>query len=46
VPFIVASPPIVVKGVGPDWWGEIGETLSDLPDDRYAATAEYQETSD
>jgi hypothetical protein len=36
----------VVKGVGPDWWGEIGETLSDLPDDRYAATAEYQETSD
>ena len=43
---IVASPPILVKGVGPDWWGDFGETPSDMPEDRYAATAEYQETSD
>lgn len=44
---IVSSPPIVVKGVGPDWWGELGETTSsDLLEDRYAASAEYWETSD
>jgi hypothetical protein len=43
---IVASPPVLVKGVGPDWWGDFGETPSDVPEDRYAATVEYKETSD
>jgi mono/diheme cytochrome c family protein len=43
---IVSSPPTLVKGVGPDWWGDFGETPSDLPEDRYAVTAEYKETSD
>jgi hypothetical protein len=43
---IVSSPPVVVKGVGPDWWGDFGETPSDIPEDRYAATVEYKETSD
>jgi hypothetical protein len=42
---IVSSPPLLVKGVGPDWWGDFGETQSDLAEDRYAATAEYNETS-
>jgi mono/diheme cytochrome c family protein len=43
---IVSSPPILVKGVGPDWWGDFGETRSDIPEDRYAATVEYKEASD
>lgn len=42
---IVSSPPIVVKGVGADWWGDAGETQSDLTEDRYAASAEYHEIS-
>jgi hypothetical protein len=45
---IVASPPLQVKGVGPDWWGDFGDTPSvkELTEDRYAASAEYKETSE
>ena len=45
---IVASPPMLVKGVGPDWWGDFGETpaVQAITEDRYAASAEYKETSD
>ena len=45
---IVASPPVLVKGIGPDWWGDFGETPSvqAITEDRYAASAEYKETSD
>jgi hypothetical protein len=44
---IAVSPPLAVKGVGPDWWGDVGDA-SPLPltEDRYAASAEYKETSD
>lgn len=44
---IVASPPFLVPGVGPDWWGDVGETPSvqELTEDRYAERAEYKETS-
>jgi hypothetical protein len=43
---IVASPPVLVKGVASDWWGDFGETPVTLPEDRYAVVAEYKETSD
>ena len=44
---IVSSPPVMVKGVGPDWWGDVGESRStELTEDRYAASVEYKETSD
>jgi hypothetical protein len=44
---IVASPSFLVPGVGPDWWGDIGETPSveELTEDRYAERVEYNETS-
>jgi mono/diheme cytochrome c family protein len=42
---IVASPAVTVKGVGPDWWGDFGETKSDISEDRYASAVEYKETS-
>jgi hypothetical protein len=44
---IVASPSFLVPGVGPDWWGDIGETPSvqELTEDRYAQRAEYKEAS-
>jgi len=31
---IVSSPRVTVKSTAPDWWGDIGETQSDLPEDR------------
>jgi hypothetical protein len=45
---IVSSPPMFVKGVGPDWWGDLADTPSvkELTEDRYAASAEYKETSE
>jgi mono/diheme cytochrome c family protein len=44
---IVSSPPVFIKGVGPDWWQDgFGETPSDIPEDRYVATVEYKETSE
>jgi hypothetical protein len=45
---IVASPAVQVKGLGPDWWGDFGETPSvkEITEDRYAAAVEYKETSD
>ena len=44
---IVASPPFPVPGVGPDWWGDVGETkpVEELTEDRYAERAEYKESS-
>ena len=43
---IVSSPTMLVKGVGPDWWGDFGETQADIPEDRYASAVEYKETSE
>ncbi len=45
---IVSSPPFFVPGVGPDWWGDVGETpsIEELTEDRYVVSAEYKETSD
>jgi hypothetical protein len=45
---IVDSPRMFVKGVGPDWWGEFGDTPSveTITEDRYASGVEYKEVSD
>ena len=44
---IVSSPPLLVKGVGPDWWGDVGDAPPlPLTEDRYAVSAEYKETSE
>jgi hypothetical protein len=45
---VVDSPLMFVKGVGPDWWGDFGETPSveTMTEDRYASGVEYKEVSD
>jgi len=43
---IVSSPKILVKGVGSDWWGPIGETPSGMTETRYAKSVEVKEQSD
>jgi hypothetical protein len=45
---IVSSPPVFVKGVAPDWWGDFGETppVEAMTEDRYARAVEYKEVSD
>jgi hypothetical protein len=44
---IVESPKFFVPGVGPDWWGSIGESPSveSLTEDRHAISVEYRENS-
>jgi len=34
---IVSSPTVAVKGTSPDWWGPIGESPTDLTEDRYVS---------
>ena len=43
---IVASPKVLVKGVGSDWWGPIGETATGMTESRFAKAAEVREQSD
>ena len=43
---IISSPKVLVKGVGSDWWGPIGETPSGLTESRYASSAEIKEVTD
>ena len=43
---IVSSPPVFVRGVGSDWWGPVGESPTNLTEDRYAASAEVKESTD
>jgi len=43
---IVSSPNVFVKGVGADWWGDFGETPTNMKEDRYAKSVEYKEVSD
>jgi len=44
---IMDSPPVLVKGVAVDWWGDVGDSAAPAPltEDRYAMSAEYKETS-
>jgi hypothetical protein len=43
---IVASPPVFVRGVASDWWGPVGESPTNMTEDRYAASAEVKESTD
>jgi len=43
---IVTSPKTLVKGVGSDWWGPIGETPIGITESRFARAAEVKENSD
>jgi hypothetical protein len=43
---IVSSPKVLVKGVGSDWWGPIGETRINIQETRFARAAEVKEQSD
>ena len=44
---IMSSPAVFVKGVAVDWWGDVGDSDAPVPltVDRFAASAEYKETS-
>jgi hypothetical protein len=43
---IVSSPKVVVKGVGSDWWGTIGESPTGMTETRHARAVEIKEQSD
>jgi mono/diheme cytochrome c family protein len=43
---IVSTPKVLVKGVGSDWWGPIGETPTGMTESRFARAAEVKENSD
>jgi hypothetical protein len=43
---IVASPTVQMKALAPDWFGAIGETPTNLPEDRYVAAVEIKEVND
>ncbi len=43
---VVLSPEIEMKALAPDWFGAIGESLTNLPDDRYVAAIEVKEIND
>jgi len=40
---IVASPELEMKALAPDWFGAIGESPTNLPEDRYVAAIEIKE---
>jgi hypothetical protein len=41
---IVSSPPLLVKGIGPDWWGDPWKPQPlGLTEDRFIASIEYKE---
>jgi len=42
---IVSSPIVRVKGVGSDWWGDIGEGPTGMTENRFAKSAEVKEVS-
>jgi hypothetical protein len=43
---IVSSPTVEMKSLAPDWFGVIGESETNLPEDRYVATLEIREVND
>jgi mono/diheme cytochrome c family protein len=43
---IVASPDLAMKALAPDWFGAIGESPTNLPEDRYVAAIEIKEVND
>jgi len=43
---IVASPPVEMKAVAPDWFGALGTSPTGLTEDRYVAAVEVKEVND
>jgi hypothetical protein len=43
---IVTSPTVEMKAVAPDWFGVLGESPTNLPEDRYVAAVEIKEVND
>jgi mono/diheme cytochrome c family protein len=43
---IVLSPEIELKALAPDWFGVLGESPTNLPEDRYVAAVEIKEIND
>ena len=43
---IVASPTVEMKALAPDWFGVLGESPTNLPEDRYVAAVEIKEVND
>jgi hypothetical protein len=43
---IVLSPEIELKALAPDWFGVLGESPTNLPEDRYVAAVEIKEVND
>jgi mono/diheme cytochrome c family protein len=43
---VVATPPIAMKAVNPDWWGNAGYADTGLTEDRYVAAVEIKEVND
>jgi len=43
---IVSSPTVEMKGIAPDWFGSIGESATNLPEDRYVSAIEIKEIND
>jgi hypothetical protein len=43
---IVVSPEIELKALAPDWFGVLGESPTNLPEDRYVAAVEIKELND
>ncbi len=43
---IVSSPSVEVPADAPDWWGAIGESSTELTEDRYVAALEFKEVTE
>jgi hypothetical protein len=43
---IVTSPPVEMKALAPDWFGVLGESPTNLPEDRYVSAVEIKEVND
>ena len=43
---IVKTPPVTMKAVSPDWWGNAGFADTGLTEDRYVAAVEIKEVND
>ena len=43
---IVSSPEVTMKALAPDWFGSIGESPINIPEDRYVAAIEIKEVND
>jgi mono/diheme cytochrome c family protein len=43
---VVVMPPVKMKAIAPDWWGDAGSAPTGLTEDRYVAAVQIREVSD